>query len=147
LSDTTYRKDVGDLNWGVQKVWSDNFPASTTSEYVGIMQKINSQEYFEPKVQEYIVEVMEYIMENPKNQTWLNHCGMKGGSTAYVLTMSLYAEDKKKNKIEMAYFFNNINLFEGTKLQGSINKFHIKVITDEAFRAKLSQELAILQEK
>lgn len=141
LSDTLYKKDVGDLGMNIQKVWSDKLPASTVSEYVGIMKKINSRKYFKPKVQEYLGEVMEYLLENPANKEWLVHAGMKGGSTAFVLTKSLYATDKKGNKTELAYFINNLSTLEMTKLQMSMNEFELKILTNKEFRKKIETEL------
>ena len=52
---------------------------------------------------------MEYILENPKNEEKIEHIGMKGGSTAFVLTKALYSTDNKGNKTELAYFFNNLS--------------------------------------
>tara|TARA_Y100000385_G_scaffold291524_1_gene370049 strand:- start:1174 stop:2265 length:1092 start_codon:yes stop_codon:yes gene_type:complete len=137
LPDTAYKKKVGDLNMDVQKVWSDNLPSSTTKEYVSIMKKINSREYFNPQTHEYLDEVMEYILENPANKIWLDHSGMKGGSTAFVLTKALYATDNEGNKTEMAYFFNELGLIEMRRLMRSMNEFELKVLRDDRFREKL----------
>ena len=46
LSDPSYKNDRGDRALNIQKVWSDNLPASTTSEYVELLKKINSRTYF-----------------------------------------------------------------------------------------------------
>jgi D-alanyl-D-alanine carboxypeptidase len=132
-TDTTYKKQVGDLNMAIQRIWSDRLPSSTVAEYVSVMKKINSRAYFDSASQTYLDEVMEYILENPKNRQWLAHSGMKGGSTAFVLTKALYATDKKGNKTELAYFFNDLTRFETLKLQMSMNEFELKILTDNIF--------------
>ena len=101
LTDTLYKKDIGDLGMDIQKIWSDRLPSSTVEDYVSVMRKINSRTYFSETSQKYLDEVMEYILENPANREWLEHSGMKGGSTAFVLTKALYATDKKGNKTEL----------------------------------------------
>jgi len=141
LIDTLYKKDIGDLGMDIQKVWSDRLPSSTVEDYVSVMKKINSRKYFSKQTQKYLDEVMEYILENPANKDWLEHSGMKGGSTAFVLTKSLYATDKKGNKTEMAYFLNNLSVLEMTRLQMSMNEFELKILTNKEFREKVKTEL------
>jgi D-alanyl-D-alanine carboxypeptidase len=141
LKDTLYKKDMGDLSLDIQKIWSDNLPASTVEDYVSIMKKINSRTYFNEDTQKYLDEVMEYILENPANREWLEHSGMKGGSTAFVLTKSLYATDKKRNKTEMAYFFNDLAILEMTRLQMSMNEFELKILTNKDFREQVKNKL------
>ena len=140
-TDSTYKQEIGYLGLDVQRVWSDNLPNSTVQEYVGIMEKINSRSYFSPKAQEYLNEVMEFVMENPANQEWLEHSGMKGGSTAFVLTKALYATDKEGNTTELAYFINDVSFFVNASLQMSMNEFELKVLSDAAFRQLVQEEL------
>jgi D-alanyl-D-alanine carboxypeptidase len=80
-------------------------------------------------------------MENPANREWLEHSGMKGGSTAFVLTKSLYATDKKGNKMALAYFFDDLGMLESTKLKMSMNEFELQILTKKAFRAEVEQAL------
>ena len=141
LTDTIYKKDVGDLGMNIQRIWSDNLPSSTVKDYVGIMKKINSKTYFDTETQKYLDEVMEGLMENPANRKWLEHAGMKGGSTAFVLTKASYATDKKGNTTELAYFINDLEFLENTRLQGSMNEFELKILTDKEFRNKIKTEL------
>lgn len=141
LIDTLYKKDIGDLGMEIQKIWSDKLPSSTVNDYVMVMKKINSRNYFSEKAQSYLDEVMEYILENPVNKEWLEHSGMKGGSTAFVLTKALYATDKKGNRTEMAYFLNNLSVLEMTRLQLSMNEFELKILTNNEFREKVKTEL------
>jgi D-alanyl-D-alanine carboxypeptidase len=139
--DSTYKKDVGDLGMNIQRIWSDNLPSSTVEEYVEIMQKINSRTYFDEQTHQYLDEVMEFLLENPTNRQWLEHSGMKGGSTAFVLTKALYATDKKGNKTELAYFMNDLGFLENTRLQMSLNEFELKILTDSDFREEVETVL------
>ncbi|NEP83240.1 MAG: serine hydrolase [Okeania sp. SIO3B3] len=141
LTETTYKNDIGDLGLNIQKIWSDNLPGSTTFEYVEVMKKINSRTYFSEKTQKYLDEVMEWVLDNPVNQKWLEHSGMKGGSTAFVLTKALYATDKEGNKTEMAYFFNDLGIIENTRLQISMNEFDLNILTSPEFRDKVKTKL------
>ena len=136
-SDTTYKKELGDLSMEIQKVWSDNLPAATVTDYVTILKKINSRTYFDPQAQAYLDEVMEFLLENPANKKWLAHTGMKGGSTAFVLTKALYATDKKGNKTELAYFFNELDQLESTRLRMSLNEFELKILSSATFREQV----------
>jgi len=126
----------------VQRVWSDRLQSSTVSEYVDIMKKINSRAYFDGTTHDYLNDVMESVMNNPANQSWLAHSGMKGGSTAFVLTKALYATDKKGNTTELAYFINDLSLIQNQRLQRSMNQFELKLLTDEEFIAKIKKTLA-----
>jgi len=140
-TDTTYKNAIGDLGMDVQRVWSDKLPSSTVREYVEVMKKINSRTYFDEEVHNYLDEVMEFLLENPANRKWLEHSGMKGGSTAFVLTKALYATDKKGNKTELAYFFNDLDILENSRLQSSMNEFELKILTNKEFREKVSETL------
>lgn len=141
LTDSAYRRTFGDLNVHLQHVWSDNLPASSVSDYISIMKKINNRNYFDTKTQTYLDEVLEYILDNPANREWLEHSGMKGGSTGSVLTKSLYATDKKGNKTELAYFMNDLSVFEMNSLRMSMNEFELKILTDKVFREKVQSLL------
>lgn len=130
-----------DLTMKMQKLWSDRLPASTTKEYVRICRVLNNRKYFDENTYGILAEVLETIMENPANRTWLIHAGMKGGSTATVLTKALYATTKKAERIEMAYFFNNLTERENTMLQGWMNSFELATLQNENFRQKIGTAL------
>ena len=141
LADTLYKKDIGDLNMNIQRIWSDRLPSSTVEDYVSVMKKINNRVYFDEKTQQYLDEVMEYLLEDPANKEWLQHGGMKGGSTVFVLTKALYATDKNGNKTELAYFFNDLNRLEIIRLQMSMNEFELKILTNKNSIDKIKAEL------
>jgi D-alanyl-D-alanine carboxypeptidase len=125
-----------DLSMRLQKVWSDRLPSSTAKEYAQLCNIFNNRRYFDKDTYEILSKVLEAVMENPSNQQWLQHAGMKGGSTAWVLTKALYATSKEGQKIEMAYFFNNLDVAENEKLQKWMNAFELKILGDASFRKK-----------
>jgi hypothetical protein len=45
----------------------------------------------------------------------------------------VYATTKKGDKIELAYFFNDLTRDENQKLQSGMNAFELRVLTDPAF--------------
>ncbi len=130
-----------DLSMKMQKVWSDRLPASTTKEYVRICTILNNRAFFDDDTYAVLSGVLETVMENPANKTWLKHAGMKGGSTAWVLTKALYATTQKGERIEMAYFFNNLTINESDMLTGWMNNFELNVLSKPEFRKKISEAL------
>nr|WP_326142538.1 hypothetical protein [Bacillus paralicheniformis] len=124
-----------------QKIWSDRLPRSTTRDYVSIMKKLNSKVYFSANVYQYLDPVMEQIMRNPNNCEWLVHPGQKGGSTAFILTIAMYATDKDGNQTDIAFFANDLTSFEKAKLSRNMNGFLLKFLKDSNFRAHIKKEL------
>lgn len=127
-----------DLTLKMQKLWSDRLPASTAKEYARICNVLNNRRYFTADSYAVLSEILESVMENPANQTWLKHAGMKGGSTAWVLTKAIYATTKDETKIEMTYFFNDLTIAENHRLQQWSNAFELKILSDDAFRKKVA---------
>ena len=128
-----------DLTVKMQRLWSDRLPASTTKEYARISKVLNNRKYFDGETYAILGEVMESVMENPANRQWLKHAGMKGGSTMFVLTKCLYATTKNDTRIEMAYFFNELTQTENNKLQQWMNAFELQVLSNVAFRKKITE--------
>ncbi|CAM1372689.1 serine hydrolase [Tenacibaculum xiamenense] len=141
--DSTYKNDIGERNPNLERIWSDNLPNSTVKEYVEIMHKINSRTYFSKKTHTYLDEIMEFPLDDPSNGQWFDHLGMKGGSTAFVLTKALYATDKEDNTTELSYFINDLNFIQSKRLQMSMNEFEAGILTDEEFREQLKKELLL----
>lgn len=133
-TDKSYKEELGDLSMGLQRVWSDRLPASTVEDYVSIMQKVNSRDYFSDSVHNHLNEIMEFIMANPAYEKRFIHSGMKAGSTAFVLTNALYATDKDGNTMAMAYFFNNLSRLELGRLLVSMSGFEMQALTNAEFR-------------
>ena len=126
-----------DLTIPIQKEWSDRLPASTTKEYARLCNILNNRQIFDKKMYDILSQVLETVMQNPQNQTWLSHAGMKGGSTIFVLTKAMYATLKNGERIELAYFFNDLSQEENEHLQGWMNDFELQILRDENFRKKV----------
>ncbi|MFZ1528484.1 MAG: serine hydrolase [Ferruginibacter sp.] len=126
-----------DLSMNMQKLWSNRLTASTTKEYAHIGSILNRRKYFDQATYAILSLVLESVMENPANKNWLKHAGMKGGSTAFVLTKALYATTQKEEKIEMAYFFNDLTQAENSKLQKWMNAFELSVLSKPEFRDRI----------
>ena len=139
--DSTFKENFRpqDLTLNMQKEWSDRLPASTTKEYVQIASILNKRAIFNENTYQVLAEVLETLMENPNNKTWLQYAGMKGGSTLFVLTKAMYATLKNGTKIELAYFFNDLTGSENNRLQPWMNDFELKILTDENFREKVEK--------
>lgn len=129
------------LDHDFQYIWSNYLPGSSPQVYAQLMKKLNSKTYFSAAVHEHLDPVMERLMTNPANQQWLQHAGMKGGSTLWVLTKASYAKDRAGNTTELAYFFNDLSLLSSQRLQQSMNAFELQVLSNAAFRAKLNEKL------
>jgi len=127
-----------DLSLAMQKEWSNRLPASTTKEYVHIANVLNNRKYFSEEAYAVIAELLESVMENPANQKWLKHAGMKGGSTLFVLTKTLYATLKNGERIELSYFFNDLTAQENEMLRHYMNSFELSILRDKTFRDKLA---------
>ncbi len=130
-----------DLSLNMQKLWSDRLPASTAKDYARVCNVLNNRRFFTPASYAVLSTVMETIMQNPANQQWLKHAGMKGGSTASVLTKALYATTTSGTRIEMAYFLNDLSVVENQKLQKWMNSFELAILSDNSFRKKVSATL------
>ena len=127
-----------DLTENMQHTWSNRLPASTTKDYARAVAVLNNRKFFSEAAYSVLMDVMEFLMENPENQQWLKHAGMKGGSTAWVLTNVVYATKKDNTAIELAYFFNELTPAENKKLQKWSNAFLLKTLLDNDFRNKMA---------
>lgn len=136
-----YRQDPGELSMDVQRNWSDRLPRSTVRDYVKMAGKINQGDVFPETMQQELDEVLGWPMSIPGNSNWLERLGMKGGSTAFVLTKMVYATDKEGNRIELAYFFDDLKFTQNMVLQQKMNDFELAVLRDESFREKIAESL------
>lgn len=132
------------LNMDVQKNWSDRLPGSTTEDYVRMMDILNCKDHFNENIHKYLDPVMEKLMENPNNRKFLVHAGQKGGSTAFIVTIAMYATDTDGNKTELAFFSNDLNLLEQAKLSRKLNGFQLKFLTNAEFRTYVKDKLSNL---
>ena len=138
-ADGSFKKQFIFPDIELQKLWSDRLMGSTVREYVSIVQKLNKRTYFAPAVQGYLDQIMEWpFAVNPGNQAIYEHLGMKGGSTAFVLTNALYATDKAGNRSELVFFFKNLTLAENQLLQKNMNTFLINCIQTNRYQQTVS---------
>jgi D-alanyl-D-alanine carboxypeptidase len=128
------------LDLKIQKVWSTRLPGGSCKMYAQLMQKLN-EKALGAEIHAILDPIMERLMESKNNAMWLDRAGKKGGSTAYVLTETLYATDKENNQTALAVFFNNLTTLQNLKLQMSMNEFDLRVIQDKEFRKQLEQTL------
>ncbi|ENQ3078878.1 TPA: serine hydrolase [Bacillus pseudomycoides] len=130
---------LGDMKF--QRIWSDNLPAASAKDYLLLMERLNRKDYFPSNVQKELDKIVESLMENPNNKEWLIHAGQKGGSTAFLLTNSLYAKDKDGNMTEIVFMFNDLTETEYMSLSDNYNKFQLKILKDQKFRDRLIKNL------
>lgn len=127
-----------DLSIKMQKSWSERLTAATAKEYAKVARVINSRLILNEKSYAVLGKLMETIMESPSSKTWLKHAGMVGGSTVSVFTKTVYATLKDGTKLELVYFFNDLNGKENYKLQSWSMDFDSRILKDENFRKKLA---------
>ncbi|WP_242215399.1 serine hydrolase [Bacillus cereus group sp. BfR-BA-01383] len=117
-----------------QRIWSDRLVGANAKDYMSIMEKVNSGNYFPKSMQDEIENVFKGTVENSR----FEYAGQKGGSTAFVLTKSLYTTDKKGNKVEVVIMFNDIdNQITHTKLRNNVDYFIRDSLASEEFRKEL----------
>lgn len=120
----------------LQKQWSDRLPKSTVRDYASVMQKIASRTYFASPVQAVLDTIMEWPFRiNPGNRAVYKHLGMKGGSTAFVLTNAFYAEMKNGDRIAAAFFTNDLTLAELAMLTSQLNNLAIRCFDKTSSRS------------
>lgn len=132
---STFRPE--EFSMKLQKLWSDRLPASTTKEYVQLVSALNKREVLDEDVFFTISEVLEFPMESKAFQAVFKHYGVKGGSTAFVLTHVIYLTMKDGTRMELAIFFNDLTLQEQEKLQLWLDPFEAQLIFDEKFRQRV----------
>lgn len=134
-------KVVKDLDMEFQRIWSDRLPRASAGDYADLMKRLNGKNYFSKEVHSYLDPVLEQLMKNPSNREWLRHAGQKGGSTAFVFTISMYATDKEGNRTEMAFFANDLSNAEFKVLSRNMNSFQLEFLTNSQFRSSVREKL------
>ena len=125
----------------VQKTWSDRLPASTTKEYCFLMNKINTDKLADNKISHHAKEILGWP---PINKDILSSFGIKGGTTAFVLTEALYASDAFGNSTAAALFFNDLKDWEKIIIGWNLSRFELKVLFDEKFRNVVCEKISAL---
>ncbi|MGQ3480733.1 serine hydrolase [Paenibacillus sp. TY11] len=143
----SYKNSAAITTWYDQeydRMNTDRFIASTTAEYVSLMSKLNRRQGFTKAEQRLLSEIMEkQLMDHPENRKWLKHIGQKGGSTAYVLTLAMYATDKEGHSTELAVFFDDLDPIASATLPNMINDFKERLLHDESFRKEINQHIGV----
>ncbi|HDR8141845.1 TPA: serine hydrolase [Bacillus cereus] len=116
-----------------QRIWSNRFIGANAKDYMSLLEKINSRNYFTPQMQGEI----ENIFKGTVGEGMFEFAGQKGGSTAFVLTNSFYGTDKKGNKIEIVFMMNNLSEKAFEKLLSNMDYFIRDIAISEEFRNKL----------
>lgn len=142
--DGSYQKAVGLEKWydeEFDKNNSDRMIGATTTDYVILLSKINSRNYFMPEVHSYLDEVMESAMESEGNQELFDHLGFKGGSTNYILNSAIYAVDKEGNRTEVVLFTNELAEKDMELLASNLNEFLLRSLTSLAYQNEIVDAL------
>jgi D-alanyl-D-alanine carboxypeptidase len=127
-----------DLTEKMQRCWSDRLPASTTEDYVHLAKILNDRRYLDNNAYGVLAHIMEYPMEQKGFQKVFKQYGVKGGSTAFVLTHVLYFITLSDVKMEMAIFFNNLTKTEQANAERWLDPFEAQIIFNKKFRDQLS---------
>lgn len=127
------------LDIDFQKIWSDRLPSASAHDYLTLMQIINQRKTFDKRMQDCIEEILGYgLYIHKANRNWIDHGGLKGGSTLFVFTHASYTTDKEGNQTEVVFLANNLNILISRRLQRNFNSFLLNVLTSQKFREKIS---------
>jgi D-alanyl-D-alanine carboxypeptidase len=129
LSEPDYKSTLPEVDFDIQKIWSDRQASSTPKVYLELMSKLNSKNFFIEDVQLILDDLLENLMKDASSKKWLKHAGEKRNSTAFALSKVMYATDLNGNKTEMALFFNNLTLQENSKLMRALRAFELRILT------------------
>ena len=125
----------------VQKIWSDKLPASTTKDYCMLMNKINTETLTDKNVSQHLKAILGWPLATSANQKHSASFGIKGGSTAFIVTEALYATDASGNHSALAVFFNDLKDWEKVIIDWNLSRFELKVLLDEKFRNTVREKL------
>ena len=126
----------------VQKIWSDKLPASTTKDYCVLMNKINTGKLNEKNADSHLREILGWPLNSAVNQKHFTSFGIKGGSTAFIVTETFYTTDSSGNNMALAVFFNDLKDWEKIIIDWNLSKFELKILLDDKFRNSVSDKLS-----
>ncbi|MGZ9584042.1 serine hydrolase [Paenibacillus marinisediminis] len=125
-------------NTDLDRINSDRMGAGTTADYVIILEKLNSSDYFSAEAKKHLEAILEIAMQNPTNQETFVHMGNIGGYTQYILNNAVYAEDKSGNRIEIALFMNDVKATDYNNIIKRLNSFFNEILVNPEFRNELT---------
>ena len=123
----------------VQKIWSDKLPASTAKDYCMLMNKINSGTLTDLIASHHLKEILGWPLQTGVNQKNFSSFGIKGGSTAFIITEALFVTDVIGNKTALAIFFNDLKDWEKIIIDWNLTKFELRILLDEKFRKTVKE--------
>lgn len=126
----------------VQKIWSDRLPASTTKDYCVLMNKINTGNLNDKNAGSHLKEILGWPLDPAVDQQHFTSFGIKGGSTAFIVTEALYLTDGSGNHSALAVFFNELKDWEKIIIDWNLSKFELKILLDDKFRNSLRDKLS-----
>ncbi|MEI3599368.1 MULTISPECIES: serine hydrolase [unclassified Oceanobacillus] len=130
-----------DLPLAVQRVWSDRLIGASAKDYGNLLSIISNDE-LPTEAAAIMRDLMEWPMEmNEANQDYYAHLGSKGGSTAFILNDTLYAENLDGENIEIVLFTDDLTRWQNRLLQHNINSFEVNLIGSDEYRLKVKQAL------
>src|SRR5699024_4130809 len=123
-----HKIEITELSMDVQRIWSDRLPKGSAKNYAEVMGLI-SNEAFSTSATELLRDILEWPMEyNENNKKYYTHVGMKGGSTAFVITQALYAETKKGDKLEIVLLIDNLRMMQLLFIGKNLNSLFVSLI-------------------
>lgn len=140
------RQIAKNLTMPLQRAWSDQLPRSTAEDYVQLMEKLNSKQYFSSEVHHYLDPLLEYEMEKIDNQEHWIHRGEKGGISTSAITFVAYAMDKEQQRYSFAFFAHDLNPMEHVKTSHVLRKFTNKFLSHQEFRTQVKDTLKTKEE-
>jgi len=131
-----------DSSMDEQKVWSDRLIGASANDYGKLLAAI-SNDQLPTTASETMRDLLEWPMQlNESNHDRFVHLGSKGGSTAFILTDALYAEDHNGDKIEIVLMTDDLNFWQGMLIRNNMNSFESKLLGSEEYRLEVQRELS-----
>jgi len=131
-----------DSSMDEQKVWSDRLIGASANDYGKLLAAI-SNDQLPTTASETIRDLLEWPMQlNESNHDRFVHLGAKGGSTAFILTDALYAENHNGDKIEIVLMTDDLNFWQGMLIKKNANSFETKLLGSEEYRLEVQRELS-----
>lgn len=131
-----------DMSMKLQRVWSDRLIGASANDY-GKFLAIISNDELPGGAADIARDLLEWPMQyNEGNHERFVHLGAKGGSTAFVLTHAMYAEDHNGDKIEIVLLTDDLNFWQGLLFRNNMNSFESKLLGSEDYRLKVQKELS-----
>lgn len=122
----------------VQHVWSDRLPKASANDYLLLMQCLNERAIFSAETYDVLDALLDTAKVNPRRY---KQYAEKGGSTAWVITMAMYATKVNDAQLQLVLLANCDDMHRQKKLQRTIHRFIGKFITDARFREQVKKSL------